>query len=447
MTTGACITQPLASPVNIQVSKDVNTAHAEPMFASNPTNPLNIVGGAKLFPTLNRAVFQEGYFYSFDGGCTWRNGGPLPGYDLGNGHQLGSSNISVAFGPHNDVHTVVVYHHGITVSTSTNGGNTFGQPVAVAPPMTSGVISDKPWIAVDHFADSHHGTIYVAWSDITCLSEQSCGNELGFARSTDGGQTFSSVQDIEGSAPFCDQPHHSRHAAPDRCDAIAGAQLAITPDGSIVAAYLYLGDNTTTTAPLVVSVSHDGGISWSAPVMAAMAHLLPDFFPGTNYNISSLPSLACDPQTGQLYLAWADAARDDADVLLTTSHDGQRWATPLRVNDDPPSDNAHQFAPQVTVAPHGTVSITFYDSRRDPTGKLIDLFLAQSTTRGATFLANRRVSAQNWDPSVGAPTQANGDEFLGDYQGLTADDYFVHPFWTDAHTGYQQILTAAIQSA
>jgi hypothetical protein len=31
------------------------------------------------------------------------------------------------------------------------------------------------------------------------------------------------------------------------------------------------------------------------------------------------------------------------------------------------------------------------------------------------------------------------------YQGLAADNTFVHPFWNDARTGKQEIFTAAIR--
>ena len=57
-----------------------------------------------------------------------------------------------------------------------------------------------------------------------------------------------------------------------------------------------------------------------------------------------------------------------------------------------------------------------------------------------------RVTTQSWDPTVKAPLVGNGLQFIGDYQGLAADDHFVHPFWNDTRTGDQEIFTAAVPS-
>ena len=98
------------------------------------------------------------------------------------------------------------------------------------------------------------------------------------------------------------------------------------------------------------------------------------------------------------------------------------------------------------MAPNGVVSVSFLDTRTDPAHKLIDVFLAQSRDHGTSFLPNVRVTTQSWDPSLGQPTDDYGQGFIGDYQGLSADNLFVHPFWNDTRTGTQEIFTAAIPS-
>lgn len=117
------------------------------------------------------------------------------------------------------------------------------------------------------------------------------------------------------------------------------------------------------------------------------------------------------------------------------------------MNDDPVGDGANQFQPQLAVAPDGVVSVSFFDTRIDPQHKLIDVYLAQSIDQGKSFLKNIRVTTQSWDPAVDAPVDENGLQFIGDYQGLSSDDHFVHPFWNDTRTGRQEIFTAAIPSA
>ncbi|HEY6407838.1 MAG TPA: hypothetical protein VIY29_10270, partial [Ktedonobacteraceae bacterium] len=99
------------------------------------------------------------------------------------------------------------------------------------------------------------------------------------------------------------------------------------------------------------------------------------------------------------------------------------------------------------VAADGVVSISFFDTRVDPRHRLIDVYLAQSSDKGGAFLKNVRVTTQSWDPAVDAPIDGSGQQFIGDYQGLAADDHFVHPFWNDTRTGRQEIFTAAVASA
>src|SRR5579859_6911941 len=78
---GAGAPAPAPSPPNVRVSSDHFVAHSEPMLAENPLNPLNLVGGSKYFTNLQRYANKIGTYASFDGGCTWRESGLLPGTD------------------------------------------------------------------------------------------------------------------------------------------------------------------------------------------------------------------------------------------------------------------------------------------------------------------------------------------------------------------------------
>src|SRR5579863_9590311 len=80
---GSCVqlgNHPLLPAVNMRVSHDVYLAHSEPMLAEDPQNPLHLVGGSKFFTDLAHYRFQIGTYTSFDAGCTWTDGGVLPGF-------------------------------------------------------------------------------------------------------------------------------------------------------------------------------------------------------------------------------------------------------------------------------------------------------------------------------------------------------------------------------
>lgn len=436
---------------NIRVSHDSYLAHSEPMLVENPKNPLNLVGGSKSFTDPAHYRFQIGYFSSFDGGCTWMDGGVLPGFDK----SVLTSDISFAFGNHNDVYAAVLFEgpqgrSGIAVSTSIDGGKTFGNPVNVFEDSANHAFSDKPWVTVDQTKGAHSGNIYVVWSyDHDCGDGNYCSEELAFSRSTDGGKTFSHVRLVEGNAPFCTNAARGRPAGSTKCDAAQGAIPVVEPDGTLAIAFPYI-DLMSGHIPtrLVATSSPDGGDTWTTPVLAATIHDIVGTFPPEKYRNLSLPAFACDAQTGQLYLTWSDKGAGDADILLTTSRDhGQTWSAAVRVNDDPMDNGANQFQPQMVVAPGGVVSISFFDTRLDSQHRLIDVYLAQSIDHGASFLKNMRITTQSWDPAIDALVDEYGLQFIGDYQGLAADSHFVHPFWNDTRTGAQEIFTAAVPSA
>lgn len=437
---------------NIQVSHDTYLAHSEPMLVEDPQNPLHLVGGSKFFTNLAHYQFQIGYYVSFDGGCTWMDGGVLPGF----GDSVRVSDPSFAFGLNNDVYAGVLYEthtreSGIAVSASTDGGKTFGPAVTVFATKANQIFNDKPWITVDRTGGLHRGTIYVVWSydhNNHCGSGGNCEQNLGFSRSTDGGKTFSPARLVEGQALFCTNVVPGFPAHSTQCDGVLGATPVVEPDGTLAVAFAYEDLTYRSRRTLmVVTTSPDSGNTWTSPVLAATIHDILGRFRHEKYRSVSLPAFACDPKTGQLYLAWSNKGSTDADIQFATSKDhGQRWSTPIRVNDDPLQDGANHFQPQLAVAPNGVVSVSFFDTRVDPQHLLIDVYLAQSSDQGVSFLKNMRVTTQSWDPAVGAPIDLDGHQFIGDYQGLSADDRFVHPFWNDTRTGAQEIFTAALPS-
>jgi hypothetical protein len=458
---GSCVrlgSHPQPLYANVRVSHDSYPAHSEPMLVENPENPLNLVGGSKFFTNPAKYQFQIGYYASFDGGCTWTDGGVFPGFQQ---RYTLTSDISFAFGLRNKVYAAVLFQtphgmSGIAVSTSTDGGRTFGEPVNVFESVGSQVFNDKPWIAVNRTRGPHSGAVYVVWSydyGGDCGEGNPCVNEIAFSRSSDGGKTFSQPRMIEGSAPFCANALPDRPPHATRCDAAIGATPVVEPNGTLAVAFL---NAFSTIAPAgrsipdrqLVVTSPDGGTTWTAPVSIAAIHDVDLYFPHEHYRNLSLPAFAADPQSGQLYITWSDLASGYADILFSASRDGgQSWSAPLRVNDDPSRSGTEHFQPQMAVAPDGVVSISFFDTRVDSAHRFIDVFLAQSINHGSSFLPNRRITTMSWNPMIDAPVDSGGSQFIGDYQGLAVDNQFAHPFWNDTRTGAQDIFTAAAPSA
>jgi hypothetical protein len=202
----------------------------------------------------------------------------------------------------------------------------------------------------------------------------------------------------------------------------------------------------TGTNTIQVTKSTNGGKTWSAPVTASTFLPLPNVFPHQAFRNLTLPIMAVGP-TGEVYVTYSDynplrASTPDedgmqADVKLVKSLDGGvTWTAPVRVNQD--ATNADQFQQYLRVTPRGQLNVSYFDRRLDvphlpahPGNFFIDTFLSRSNDDGATW-TDTRVSHDSWDPSINPPISPSG-QFIGDYQGLVADNCFASPFVNDTH--------------
>ncbi|MGW5479219.1 hypothetical protein [Streptomyces sp. NPDC004008] len=134
-----------------------------------------------------------------------------------------------------------------------------------------------------------------------------------------------------------------------------------------------------------------------------------------------LPNVAIDPHTGELYVAYEGSDFSGGaynSVELTHCADGgHTWSAPKRVNQ---VASAPAFTPSISVDPHGTVAITYYDLRYLTAGNTTTLPTAAwllTFPRGAENRATERRISRVFD-WLQAP-YARG-HFLGDYEGLVA---------------------------
>ena len=85
------------------------------------------------------------------------------------------------------------------------------------------------------------------------------------------------------------------------------------------------------------------------------------------------------------------------------------------------------LATWLAVTPKGQLDIMYFDKRRDPQNFFIGETLSRSNDGGKTF-TDVRLDRHMWDPRVNPPISVSG-QFIGDYQGIVADDDVAIPFW------------------
>jgi hypothetical protein len=465
------VTNPPGYPA-YRASNDQYLSHSEPHISMNPRNHDNLVAGSKMYVNLPNYLFKIGMYASFDGGRTWTDPGQLPGYPAANPSdctggidgrtfsaacQFTTSDVWTAFDDEGTAYAMVlVAPGGATAATgwgmnlhrSTDGGRSWSQPIVIHD-QNSGLLKDfflddKNAIAVDNYTqagpvigvknkpgDGKVGTLYGCWN----LDDTTSGlhQDIVVTTSSNGGTTWSqpvivsTAQDLE-----------------------IGCQIAIAPSGAVFVSWFHYA-TTVVGQPgqMFVVRSDNHGLTWTPPVVVASVNPLPTKLPGSRFRNLSVPGMAASPVDGAVYITWADYhtagnGTKDGDILVSRStNGGVTWSAPARVNQDALGNGKDQFQPQIAITASGQVNISYFDRRNDPDDFYIDTYLSRSDDGGAHW-SDIRVTQKMWDPSINPPISGSG-EFIGDYQGLVADDDVAIPFWQDTHIGpYQEVYAARV---
>jgi hypothetical protein len=243
---------------------------------------------------------------------------------------------------------------------------------------------------------------------------------LVFARSTDGGRTFSSAMPISPTT--------------GGSNAVIGADPFVGPNGEVYVAWHDVQHNK-----LVMASSFNGGTSFESPVVISPTIVAFDDAIPAMASRRALLYPACDTDRsstafrGTLYCSWMDeSASNGTDIFVSRSLDrGATWSAPQRANDDPTGVRKDQFNQWLSVDPvTGAVDLSWNDARNDPNNTKTDIYATSSSDGGASFVANVKVTTAQSDESSANPYADAGNQY-GDYEGIVAFGGVFHPVWTD----------------
>jgi hypothetical protein len=477
-------------------------SHSEPHVAQSPTNPNILVAGSKMYnkdrDSLAEYEFKIGTYVSFDAGLTWSDLGQInvcpadqagpstwpdntcypednpnlggtsaedvkdpqgeegvedPADDRGSGdfgEEYIVSDVWIDFDDEGNAYAMVLdappfgtdagwgmsFHRWETPSPEdVAAGRTWSNRIPINkyddPISQSQFLDDKNTFAVNNAGpdnDGKIGTMVACWGqNFSALIKQQTVCE----RSTDGGKTWPG-QPIPIS---------------DAQQLVIGVHVIADPkDANTFYAFWFEYAQELAGAPGTYrfAKSTNGGQSWTPATIATTFTSIPRSFPGQAFRNLSIPIAGIAPN-GDLYLTYAeylstpsgttdeDGMQSDIRIVKSTNA-GQSWSAPVTVNQD--KSRADQFQQYVRVAPQGDVQVAYFDRRLDPDNYFIDSFMSRSTDGGKTF-SDTRLSHDAWDPAINPPISTSG-EFIGDYQGLTADDCLSVWFANDTHLANSQ---------
>lgn len=187
---------------------------------------------------------------------------------------------------------------------------------------------------------------------------------------------------------------------------------------------------------MFLSVSTDHGATWSKPYTFATFNNPVCVYPPYCFNISggqfrgpgSYPVPAFDPTTNRLYVAYTDIVDGKAQILLTSAAVGKLTAWTTPAIVAPGVGD--RINVEMSIEPASGRIDMMANDRSWSGNALFDITYFASTDHGASFSA-QRVTKTSWDPSqYGVPDGSGIRPFIGDYDGIISLPMSAAMTWT-----------------
>jgi len=427
--------------------------HNETSIAINPTDAMNIIGGANDYQLginpgghVTESVLSRAHV-SFDGGKTWSEyplysnstyqatGDPSVAFDA-DGHAYYATLGFRFVGPAN------AQNPDVLVANSGDKGKTWSVlRIAQGSGVETSVgdLLDKEYVAA-----WGHGNAIVTFGDFRLAQKGATVSGQIYASVThDSGKSWSAPQLISGALnqAFVSTP-------------------TVTSDGRIFVSFLNTDDLTTGRDTYkVVQVDPATGAAIGAPVSVGLV-----IDGATDYPIAlgrqtyqdgifrtwAAGNITADPTNpDHLAVVWSDmrnsvtpapgdpySAVTNSDVIVSQSfNSGQTWSAPSAIA--VPND---QFMPWGAYDSSGHLRIGYFDRSYDPSNHSYGYTVATETTPGsltfttaqATTTLSNPTSGDRWFAATLDPGFPFATSFLGDYSNIAATpDGGVVAYWTD----------------
>lgn len=421
-------------------------AEVEPWVAVNPADPDNIIG-----------VWQQDRWsdggsnglltgVSHDGGATWTrtmahfsrcSGGNV----LNGGNYERASDPWVTISPNGTAYQISLsvnnsdMANAILVSRSTDGGNTWSEPITLINDTDPTVLNDKESITAD---PANSEFVYAVWDRVVFPSphdraskyEHSLATQgpVMFSRTSDGGQSWERARIIFDPGEYAQT---------------VGNQIVVLPNGDLVNVFSLINvyENASGISGLKVTVirSTDKGVKWSRPIIVDKLLAVNVTDPDTGQPVRTgdiIPEVAVDPNSGNLFMVWQDGRFNNnfSHIAFSMSTDGGlTWTDPVKIDKTP--DNISAFTPSIHVTSDGIVGVTYYDFRNNTNaaGLPTDYWLVHclvTCINPANWSENH--IAGSFDMEISPVARGF---FVGDYQGLSSAGSSFLAFFAQTNSG------------
>jgi hypothetical protein len=452
--TGTAIcTTPTQATANVNTDCEGTNPHNETSIAVNPTNALNLLGGANDYQLainpgghVGESILSRAHV-STDAGKTWSeypifsnstyqaSGDPSVAFDAV-GHAYYATLGFRFVGPTN------AQSPDVLVANSGDGGKTWSEHrVAKGSGIFTSVgdVLDKEYVTA--WGD---GNAIVVWGDFRQSQKGAFVSvQINSSVTHDGGATWSAPHVISGSftESFVPVP-------------------TVAADGRVYVAFLNTTDNTTGRDDYeVVEVSPATGALLAGPFKVATTidgatdypiALGRQTYQDSIFRTWAAGNITVDPtDASHLAVVWSDmrnstlpapsnpySATTNSDVVVSQSFDrGRTWSTPVAL-----TLTGDQFMPWGAYDTAGLLRIGLFDRSGDSANHTYSYTLATETGHALLAFTTSTLSTVRSDPTSGdrwfAGTLNTGFQFatsfIGDYSNIAATaSGGVVAYWTD----------------
>jgi len=404
---------------DVPVTVETSTQSENSIFA-HPNDPETILNSNNSTTNPVSGVLGSNAFYSFDGALTW--GGSIQG--AGGTNQ---GDPAAAIGMNGYYYAGQIKNSGQAVAWSDDEGATWTTVQVANAAGGFNDLLDKNHLWIDNSLTSpHNGNLYDAWTAFGGSND----NEIEISYSADNGQTWIGPVNISSAV---NAGSHNQ-----------GVNISTGPQGQVYAAWTIYDSWPQDENAIGFARSMDGGQTYE-PAFRIIENIrgIRNTETSKNMRVNSFPCMAVDissgPRSGWIYVVWSNIGvpgennGPDIDVYMIRSQDGgSTWTSPKRVNQDEMNQGHEHYMPWITCDPaSGALSVVFYDDR-NVGGSSVEVFCANSYDGGDTW-EDFAVSDIAFTP---APIPGLASGYMGDYLGITAQNGYVYPCWTDNRDGF-----------
>ncbi|MGQ9818542.1 MAG: T9SS type A sorting domain-containing protein [Candidatus Kapaibacteriales bacterium] len=275
--------------------------------------------------------------------------------------------------------------NGVFLARTSDNGNTWTAHIPIiihrGQQTLDSLFEDKYYITIDNAPNSpYRGRLYVPWKRVI---PRDSSTQIVISYSSDRGDTWSVPLPISPAKLNTSEDTTFGQSFPLSAVGPNGEVYVVWNDGTESAigfAKSTDGGNTFSNPKHIIKYNRFGKTKYIAN--QGYRHTVK-----SSVRAEAYPSLVCDytsgPRSGYLYLCWS--ADSIPNVYFSRSTDGgQTWSPPIIVHSDTTND---QFWHWIAFDPtNGDIAIMYLDSRNDPKNLLVECYVSYSSNGGETWI-------------------------------------------------------------